>query len=375
MVRNRKKKIALCLAGGGISGSMYEVGCLAALDDMFEEPVANQFDIFVGTSAGAVISTMIANGYSPRYIYDGITHDDATLNFTRKNIYDLRWSEIFKALGPLFKRIPSLLRYGWKNRKQASFMDLLSILQEFIPPGIFSLNNLDKFMAGLFYPQGRTNDFRNLNKELYIPATNLDTGERCIFGEGETKDVPISKAVAASAAIPVFFRPYKIKDNYFIDGSTGKVAHVDIAIKHGAKLIVIINPTVPISNDQSTVCLPTFYGNCGSLVEKGMGFISDQARRIETKTRFDLGFERFRNEHKDIDYIIIQPEMSDGLLFLHGVMDFASRKAILNYGYHSTMNKFQQNLEQYAGTFARYGLKLKKDRVKRDDLTESPATP
>lgn len=366
MVLSKKKKVALCLAGGGITGSMYEIGCLAALDDIFEEPCCvNQFDIFVGTSAGAVIAALVANGLTPRYIFDGVTHDDAALNFTRKNIYDLRWSEVFRAFAPLIKRFPSLLLYGWKNRKQASFMDLLSILQEFIPAGVFSLNNLDKYMAGLFYPQGRTNDFRNLKKELYIPATDLDTGERWVFGEAENSDVPISTAVAASAAIPLFFRPYKIKENYFIDGSTGKVAHVDIAIKHGARLIIIINPTVPITNDKDRICLPTFDGQCGSLVEKGMGFISDQARRIETKTRFELGFERFKNEHTQIDYLIIQPKMSDGILFLHGVMDFASRKAILDYGYRSTLIELRENLEHYQQIFGRYGLKLQSDRLQR----------
>lgn len=364
MVLNKKKKIALCLAGGGITGSMYEVGCLTALDELFEMPnCVNQFDIFVGTSAGAVIAALVANGLTPRYILDGVTHDDATLNFTRKNIYDLRWSEVFKACVPLIKRFPRLLHYGWKNRKQASFMDLLAILQEFIPAGVFSLHNLDKYMAGLFYPQGRTNDFRNLKKELYIPATDLDTGERWIFGEEKTNDVPISTAVAASAAIPLFFRPYKIKENYFIDGSTGKVAHVDIAIKHGANLIIIINPTVPISNDKERICLPTFDGECGSLVEKGMGFISDQARRIETKTRFELGFERFRNEHPENDYLIIQPEMSEGILFLHGVMDFAARKAILDYGYRSAMSQLRDNLEQYEPILARHGLKVRADRM------------
>ena len=356
---SKKKKIALCLAGGGITGSMYETGCLAALDDFFEEPHGvNQFDIFVGISAGSVISALIANGYSPREIFEGVVNDDANLNFTRKKVYDFRFSEIFKFLIPLFKRLPGLIRYGWVNRKHASLMDLLSIMQEFIPPGLFSLRNLDKYMTGLFYPQGKTNDFRNLNKELYIPATHLDTGRRWIFGEDELKEVPISKAVAASAAIPLFFRPVQINHNYFIDGSTGKVAHVDIAIKHGASLIIIINPTVPIENNDK-LCLPRFDGECASLVEKGMGFISDQARRIETKTRFELGFERFKNENKNIDYLVFQPKTSDGVLFLYGVMDFDSRKTVLNYGYSSTMTELRTNFEKYKAIFEKHGLKVR----------------
>jgi predicted acylesterase/phospholipase RssA len=64
-------KIALCLAGGGITGAMYEAGCLAALDDFLEKPCCvNQFDIFVGTSAGALSASLIANGYTAREIFE-----------------------------------------------------------------------------------------------------------------------------------------------------------------------------------------------------------------------------------------------------------------------------------------------------------------
>ncbi|MFQ5824871.1 MAG: patatin-like phospholipase family protein [bacterium] len=356
-------RIALCLAGGGITGAMYEVGCLTALDEFFERPYCvNQFDIFVGTSAGALIASLIANGYTSREIFEGISQEDKSrLNFKRKNIYNLRWFEILKSFLPLFKRMPSLIRYGWINRRQASFMDLLSILQEFIPPGIFSLNNLDKFVAGLLYPEGKTNDFRNLKKELYIPATELDTGKRWIFGEEENNCVPISKAVAASTAIPIFFRPFRINGHDFIDGSTSQVSHMDIALKHGAKLVIIINPTVPIENDQNKICLPTFDGHCARLGEKGMGLISEQARRIETKSRFELGFARFKKEHPEVDFIIFQPQTSDAILFLHGVMEYDSRKSILNYGYFSTINELKKYFTDYKTTFEKHKIKVRTD--------------
>ncbi|MFQ5651419.1 MAG: patatin-like phospholipase family protein [bacterium] len=353
-------KVALCLAGGGITGSMFEIGCLKAVDDSLAEPhTVNQFDIFVGISAGAIVSALIANGYTPRELFDVILEDkNSPPNFKRKNIYNLPLTDFVRSIMPLFTRLPSLIRYGWVNRRHATLMDLISIMQEFIPPGIFSLKNLDKFVAAALYPEGKTNDFRNLERELYIPATNLDTGQRWVFGEDDDT-VPISKAVAASAAIPLFFRPVRINGQDFIDGSTGQVSHVDIAIRNGAKLIVIINPTVPIENDRNKNCLPTFDGTCGRLSEKGMGFISDQARRIETKTRFELGFERFKQEHPDIDYIVIQPHQSEGFLFLHGVMEYDSRKAILNYGYYTTISQMTRNFAQYKGIFAKHKIKVK----------------
>ncbi len=356
----RRNKTALALAGGGITGSMYEVGALTALDEFFAPPFnVNAFDIYVGVSAGAVISAFVANGYVARELYRGIYEgSDPNFDFKRKNIYDLCWGELFKGVWPLIRRLPSLLRYGWVNRKHATFLDLLSIMQEFMPPGIFSLRNLDKFVSGILYPEGRTNDFRNLDKELYIPATELDTGERWVFGEPGRDAVPISKAVAASAAIPVFFRPFCIDGHEFIDGSTSKVAHLDIALNHGAKLIVIINPTMPFENDRTRACLPTFDGRCARLVEKGMGMISEQARRIETKSRFELGFERFRNEHPEVDYIIIQPKSSDEVMFLHSVMDFESRKTILEYGYRSTREYLQEHYASLKKVFEKHRIKV-----------------
>jgi predicted acylesterase/phospholipase RssA len=353
-----RRKIALCLAGGGITGSMYEIGCLKALDEFIGQPgFSNQFDIYVGTSAGAVVAALIANGYAAHELYDGIYNDsDSPLNFKRKDIYNLRWGEVFRAVAPLFKRLPDLIRYGWVNRRHATFLDLLSIMQEFIPPGIFSLKNLDRFMARMFFPEGKTNDFRNLEKELYIPAIELDTGQRWVFGEEPNRDVPISKAVAASAAIPIFFRPYRIKDHDFIDGSTSKVSHLDIALNHGAKLIVIVNPTTPVVNDGTRLCIPTFDGRCARLSDKGMSFVSEQARRIETQARFEIGFERFRLAHPEVDYVVIEPQASDGILFLHGVMDFGSRKAILNYGYETTIAKLKLNFKTYKDIFKKHGI-------------------
>ena len=46
-------KTALVLAGGGITGAVYEIGALRAMNDMLINHTVNDFDIYVGTSAGA----------------------------------------------------------------------------------------------------------------------------------------------------------------------------------------------------------------------------------------------------------------------------------------------------------------------------------
>src|SRR5687768_16544888 len=88
--------------------------------------------------------------------------------------------------------------------------------------------------------------FSQLQKELYIPAIDLDTCKREVFGKTGLKHIPFAKAIAASSAIPIFFQPVNIEDRYYIDGGTGELAHLDLAAAAGARLVIMINPMVPI---------------------------------------------------------------------------------------------------------------------------------
>ena len=46
-------KVALCLGGGGVTGAMYQIGALAALEDAVEGLQANDFELYMGASSGA----------------------------------------------------------------------------------------------------------------------------------------------------------------------------------------------------------------------------------------------------------------------------------------------------------------------------------
>jgi predicted acylesterase/phospholipase RssA len=55
----------LVLGGGGIAGASFEIGALLALNDALVGFKATDFDIYVGTSAGAFISACLVNGVTP----------------------------------------------------------------------------------------------------------------------------------------------------------------------------------------------------------------------------------------------------------------------------------------------------------------------
>src|SRR6187431_3486484 len=63
--RRRNSKTALVLGGGGFTGGVYEIGALRAIDLLAVNRTVNDFDIYVGTSAGSFVGSMVANGVTP----------------------------------------------------------------------------------------------------------------------------------------------------------------------------------------------------------------------------------------------------------------------------------------------------------------------
>src|SRR3954471_2568941 len=75
--RNRKRpsKTALVLGGGGFTGGVYEIGALRAIDLLATNSTVNDFDIYVGTSAGAFVSSLVANGVTPEEMMRVLNRD------------------------------------------------------------------------------------------------------------------------------------------------------------------------------------------------------------------------------------------------------------------------------------------------------------
>src|SRR5918911_5735534 len=63
--RRRRSKTALVLGGGGFTGGVYEIGALRAFDLLAVNRTVNEFDLYVGTSAGSFVASLLANGVTP----------------------------------------------------------------------------------------------------------------------------------------------------------------------------------------------------------------------------------------------------------------------------------------------------------------------
>src|SRR5436305_2450178 len=63
--RRRRSKAALVLGGGGFTAGVYEIGALRAIDLLSVNKTVNEFDVYVGTSAGSFVAALTANGVTP----------------------------------------------------------------------------------------------------------------------------------------------------------------------------------------------------------------------------------------------------------------------------------------------------------------------
>ena len=157
--------------------------------------------------------------------------------------------------------------------------------------GIYTGRGIERYVEEVLSDPDRTNDFRMLERELYLTATDLDTTERIVLGEGEWADVPISKAVAASGALPVVYEPVEIKGRELIDGGIRSTTNVDVAVERGAKFIVVINPLVPYVNDFPKQ-IPTIFGaRVRRVSDMGVAAIANQAFRLLSHDRLHRAVE------------------------------------------------------------------------------------
>jgi len=357
---------ALVLSGGGIIGAAYEVGALCALDRLFSSGFSTRrFDTYVGVSAGSVIATLIANRLSPAGLYNAIARDETSVfNFKRSDIYCIQWLEVLSSLGKTFLDLANIFRHYRRSGWSLSGRDALHILEEQMPAGIFSLEPMHRYLCRAFHNEGVLDDFRKLHPRLYIPAIDLDSGKRVVFGDEGEEQTHICKAITASCAIPIFFRPYRIGERSFIDGGIGHPAHIDIAIEKGAKLIVVINPRVPINNNRENTCLPsTSYGRCASIADLGISFAWEQSLRVEHRTKLAITLAAYRHKYPDVDIVLFEPSSEEPLLFFQNPMSFEARFHIMEYSYQLTMGQIRTRFRELADVFGKHGIKTTEARL------------
>jgi predicted acylesterase/phospholipase RssA len=364
--RKRPSKTALVLGGGGFTGGVYEIGALRAFDLLAVNSTVNDFDIYVGTSAGSFVAGMLANGVTP---------DEMMQVINKRIASDLDDLDLDKVLRPNYlgfvqkaamlplrtaELLRSLMRMG-----EFSAIDVGVGLAEALPAGFYSNGGIADYVEAALAEDGRIDDFRLLDQELYLTATDLDTCERIVFGEKGWDDVPVSKAIQCSTALPIVYKPVDLKGRQLVDGGIRSTTNVDIAVEKGAKFIVVVNPLVPFVNDFEKT-IPTVFGNRVRRVsDMGLPAIANQAFRLIAHARLHEAVAQWEEKYPGVDIVLIEPEPNDELMFGTPIMDYSRRLQIGRHGFESVTATLAKDYERYREIAERHGLEISGRRVSR----------
>jgi NTE family protein len=365
--RRARSKSALVLGGGGFTGGVYEIGALRALDLLSVNRTVNQFDVYVGTSVGSFVASAVANGVTPEEMMRVIVQQGPT-PYPDANVGSLlkpNYGEFVRRGLMLPVRLVQLVRSLAGDIRETTAVDIVLGLAEALPSGLYSGEGIERYVRTILSDPDRTDDFRLLQNELYLAATDLDTCERIVFGAEDWDDIPISTAVSASSALPMLYKPVKVKDRELIDGGLLSTTNLDIAVEAGAKFIVVVNPLVPYVNDFEHK-ISSFNGTRVRRVSD-MGFpaIGYQSFKLLAYQRLHEVARRWEDRYPGVDIILIEPEPNDELMFQTSIMNYTSRVDIARHGFQSVTLKLAHDYSRFKRICARHGIDISATRVRK----------
>ena len=365
--RGRRSRTALVLGGGGVTGGVYEIGALRALDLLAVNRTVNEFDVYVGTSAGSFVASLVANGVTPEEMMRVVNQQVPTpfRDINMGTVLQPGYSELVKSLALLPLRTVGLVRMLATHLRQTSLMDVLLGLAEGLPPGLYDGSGIERYLGEVLGDPDRTNDFRLLENELYLTATDLDTCERIVFGTDGWEDIPISQAAAASTALPMVYRPVEIKGRQLVDGGLRSTTNVDLAVEHGAKFVIVVNPLVPYVNDFQKM-IPTMLGSrVRRVADMGFPQVGYQAFKLLAHQRLHEAVAHWQEKYPGVDIVLIEPDPNDELMFDTNIMNFNRRVDIARHGFESVTLQLAQDYEHLRSVCAKHGIEISATRVRK----------
>jgi NTE family protein len=192
-------------------------------------------DYVVGTSAGSMLAAMLVSAVPPWLLMaygsgeplQGLPALGAPRTARFGTDLQIHWSfprPVLASPGLALRSLREPFKYGPAG------------IVAWLPQGMISTEPL-KAVVRRVVPKGW-----GAHPHLWIVAIDYDTGERVVFGRRGSPEVNLTDAVAASCAIPGFYRPVDIQGRRYIDGGMYSPANLDLASGTDAELVVCLNP-------------------------------------------------------------------------------------------------------------------------------------
>jgi predicted acylesterase/phospholipase RssA len=346
----------VALAGGGPLGAIYEIGALAALGETLKGLDLTSCGVYVGVSSGAFIAAGLANGLSPKSMHRMFIESDAADDpFEPDLLLRPALVEYVKRLASL----PGLFAFATRQYLEpggsAGFFESFSRLAHALPTGVFDNAGVGDYLTQLLSGPKRTNDFRQLRHKLFLVATDIDTGASVPFGSDGWDDVPIARAVQASAALPGLFPPVEIGGRYYVDGALTKTLHASVALRAGTKLLLCINPLVPFD---ARLAVERGRRQENSIVHGGLPAIMSQTFRTLIHSRMRVSMQRYRTEYPDADVLLFEPERDDIEMFFTNVFSYSDRRRLCEHAYQRTREDLRRRHSELSQALGRHGVSI-----------------
>lgn len=350
------QKFGLALAGGGPLGAFYELGALCAIEDSISPLEITELDVYVGVSAGAFIAAGLANAIDLRTMLKIFAFSKKTETpFNPDHFLQPAYKDFVKNLIKTPSLASKTVLKWFKNPLKTSIIDVLEIVGKMLPAGVFNNEKLEKFLQTILKEHGQTNDFRKLNKELYIVACELNSGKIAGFGNQDNNQVPISKAVQASSALPGLYSPVKIDGKFYVDGALRRTMNASAALKKNTHLLFAVNPIVPFER--------TLTVDDKGLVSGGLPLVMSQTFRSIVQSRLKSGLDKYESLYPHSDIVLFEPNANDETLFRSNLFSYSNRDQLCDYAYRSTRKHLIEQQDELNPILKRHGLYLNQENL------------
>ncbi len=374
--RRVRGRIGLAMAGGGPIGCTYEMGALRAFEEAVDGLDLRDLDVYVGISSGAFIAAGLANRLDTAELCRiFITGDSTEATFRPEDFLRPAFLEYLRRAAGVPRAMLGWLGDVARDPFGPHLSDALLRFGSLVPTGLFDNAAIGGFLRSLLASGGRSDDFRTLERALYIVAVDLDSGEPVRFGGAGFDHVPISRAIEASSALPGLYPPVEIEGRHYVDGALRRTLHASVALDAGADLVIGVNPLVPIDTTHAHDPRAT------ALVDGGLPAVLSQTFRALLQSRAQATAASYPMRYAGADMLMLQPDADDVEMFFTNIFSFAQRRRLAEHAYQTTRADLRANRDQVGELLARHGLALRDDvlddraRTLAGGLERAPAAP